>query len=85
MPFAACGYLLNALGRPSNYNRFTMRFTNRKTIRKVGDSLAVLLPQNLLQVVKLKRGDQVVVSVEGQNALLLTKVPTEFKERMIRA
>lgn len=60
-------------------------FTNRSTIRRVGNSLAVLLPANLLRRMKLERGDQVVIGIMGDDTLTLTKVPYEFKERMIRA
>ena len=61
------------------------KFTNRTTVRRVGDSLAVLLPHMFLRQLKIERGDQMVVSVLNDDTLTLTKVPFEFKERMISA
>ena len=62
-----------------------MKFSNRTTVRRVGGSLAVLLPLHILRVAKIDRGDQLAVHYTAQGSLTLTKVPREFKERMIRA
>lgn len=82
---ALCGYLLRARGHPESYNKNMSYFTNRSEIRKVGNSLGILLPQRLLRAIQIERGDQVIVEVVGPDTLTLTKVPLEFKERMISA
>lgn len=82
---ASCGYLLVAPGVPGSYNKKMSYFTNRSEIRKVGNSLGILLPLKLLRAIQTERGDQVIITVSGPDTLTITKVPLEFKERMIRA
>lgn len=48
-------------------------------IRKVGNSLGVIIPKHLIEELHLKDGDKVQIEKKGQN-IELTPVDPEFEE-----
>ena len=54
-------------------------------IRKIGNSLGIIQPREMLAVLGLGEGDEVVASTEGHKAFSLTVPDVEFSRQMALA
>lgn len=52
-----------------------MEYIHTSKIIKTGTSLCVVIPKNILNALKLERGDQVVFGVYVDDTLIIKKIP----------
>lgn len=55
--------------------------SRRQTLKKIGGSVATVLPKSMLERFHLEAGDEVLV-VETDNGLLVTPFDPEFEDAM---
>lgn len=54
-----------------------MEYIRTTKIIKTGNSLCIVIPKEILNAVKLERGDQVVFGIFGYEGILLRKIKPE--------
>ena len=65
-------------GRGLLYNDYNdMEYIRTTKIIKTGTSLCIVIPKNILDALKMERGDQVVFGILPDNTLAIRKVSTE--------
>lgn len=56
------------------YNKY-MQYIRTSKIMRVGTSLSIVIPVEILRALKMERGDQVVFGVYDDNTIIIKKIP----------